>query len=92
MKRVLTLFLLTLLSFQGCSWIKSWGDDEPGDPAPLVEFEETVKVGKVWSTSVGSGMGKMGLSMAPVYSNGNLYAADYKGKLVSINAENGRKN
>lgn len=82
----------SLLVFSGCSWVKSWGDDEPGDPAPLVEFEETVKVGKVWSTSVGSGMGKMGLSMAPIYSNGNLYAADYKGKLVSINAENGRKN
>ena len=90
---VLPVLLIAVpLLLSGCSWIKNWGDDEPGDPAPLVDFEETVKVGKIWSTSVGDGMGKMGISMAPVYSSGTLFAADYKGRLVSINAENGRKN
>ena len=91
MKRVLILFALTLLSFQGCSWIKSWGDEEPGDPAPLVEFEESLAVEKVWSTSVGDGMGKQGLSMAPVYSSGRLYTADYEGRLVVVDANDGKK-
>ena len=91
MKRVLILFVLTLLSFQGCSWIKSWGDEEPGDPAPLVEFEESLAVEKVWSTSVGDGMGKQGLSMAPVFSSGRLYTADYEGRLVVVNANDGKK-
>jgi outer membrane protein assembly factor BamB len=90
-KRVLILFALTLLSFQGCSWIKSWGDEEPGDPAPLVEFEESLAVEKVWSTSVGDGMGKQGLSMAPVYSSGRLYTADYEGRLVVVDANDGKK-
>ena len=92
MIRALVVLIAALLVLPGCSWIKNWGDPEPGDPAPLVDFETTVKVGKVWSTSVGDGMGKLGISMAPVYSSGTLYVADYKGRLAAVNAENGRKN
>jgi outer membrane protein assembly factor BamB len=92
MTRILAVLIATLVILPGCSWIKNWGDPEPGDPAPLVEFDTTVKVGKVWSTTVGDGMGKLGISMAPVYSSGVLYVADYKGRLAAVNAENGRKN
>ena len=92
MTRVLLVLISTLLALSGCSWIKSWGDPEPGDPAELVDFEPTVKVGKVWSTTVGDGMGKQGISMAPAYLSGVLYVADYKGRLAAVNAENGRKN
>ena len=91
MKRIFALFLLTLFVFQGCSWIKNWGDEEAGDPAPLVEFEESLQVEKVWSTSVGDGMGKQGLGMAPVFSSGRLYTADHKGRLVVVDANNGDK-
>ncbi len=92
MKRILVTLIATLLILPACSWIKSWGDDEPGDPNPLVDFDSSLKVGKVWSTSIGDGMGKLGLSMGPVYSSGVLFAADYKGRLVSVDAESGRKN
>ena len=92
MKRLLIAFLLSGLFLQGCSWIKSWGDDEAGAPAPLVDFQSSLKVKKVWSTNIGAGMGKQGLSMGPRYSSGVLYAADYKGKLVAVNAETGGKN
>lgn len=80
-----------MLLLQGCSWIRSWGDPEPGDPAPLIEFEESLKVKKIWSTGIGDGMGKQGLSMAPVYSSGTLIAADYEGRLAAVDAETGRK-
>lgn len=90
MKRVL-LLALCALSLQSCSWFRNWGDPEPGDPAELVEFDATVKVKKIWSTSVGDGMGKQGLAMAPVYVNGKLYAADYEGRLMALDAENGKK-
>jgi outer membrane protein assembly factor BamB len=90
--RALAAAGLALLLVQGCSWIRSWGDPEPGDPAPLVEFEESLKVRKVWSTGVGDGMGKQGLSMAPAYASGVLYVADHKGRLVAVDAETGRKN
>ena len=93
MKRLLIAFLLSALFLQGCSWIKSWGDDdEAGAPAPLVDFQSSLKVQKVWSTKIGDGMGKQGLSMGPRYSSGVLYAADHKGKLIAVNAETGGKN
>jgi outer membrane protein assembly factor BamB len=91
-RRILFTFLLCVLFLQGCSWIKSWGDDEAGAPAPLVEFETSLKVAKVWSVNIGDGMGKQGLSMGPRYSSGSLFAADYKGRLVSVDADTGRKN
>lgn len=91
MKRILAALALALITLQGCSWIKSWGDPEPGDPAPLVEFEPSLEVRKVWSTSVGDGMGKQGLTMAPRYSSGQLFTADYKGRLVVVDAETGAK-
>ena len=47
-------------------------------------------VRKVWSTSIGDGMGKQGLSMAPVFSSGILIAADYEGRLAAVDAETGR--
>jgi len=92
MKNTLISVLLILLVLPGCSWIRSWGDDDPGDPAPLVDFETTLRVKKIWSTQIGDGMGKQGLSMGPYYSSGTLFAADYKGRLVSVDAESGRKN
>lgn len=91
MTRSFTVLLLCILALPGCSWIQSWGDPEPGDPAPLVEFEESLEVKKVWSTDVGDGMGRKGLSMAPVYSSGRLYVADHEGRLVVVDAADGDK-
>lgn len=84
--------LAALLFLNGCSWIKSWGDDDdPDAPAELVEFEPTLKVGKVWSTGIGGGLDKAGRQLWPVYQSGTLYAADYKGLLTAIDADNGHK-
>jgi len=84
--------MAALLLLNGCSWIKSWGDDDDVDaPAELVEFEPTLKVGKVWSTGVGKGLDKAGRQLRPAYLSGTLYAADYKGLLVAIDADSGRK-
>jgi outer membrane protein assembly factor BamB len=84
--------LATVLLLNGCSWIKSWGDKEDSNaPAKLVEFESTLKVGKIWSVSVGKGLDKTGRQLRPAYSSGNLYAADYKGLLTAVDAETGRK-
>jgi outer membrane protein assembly factor BamB len=90
-KNIFIAILLTAFFLQGCSWIKSWGDEEPGEPAKLVEFNTSLKVKKIWSTKVGDGMGKQGLSMSPQFSSGILYAADHEGKLVAVNAETGSK-
>ncbi len=91
MKRLLAALIIATLVLQGCSWIRSWGEDEPSDPAPLVKFETSLKVSKIWSTGIGDGMGKQGLSMGPKYSSGLLFVADYEGLLVAVDAETGRK-
>ena len=84
--------LAALLLLNGCSWIKSWGDDDdPDAPAELVEFEPTLKVGKVWSTDIGKGLDKAGRQIRPAYSSGSIFAADYKGQLLALDADSGRK-
>ena len=40
MIRLLVAGTLSLLLLQACSWFKGWGDPEPTDPAPLVDFEQ----------------------------------------------------
>jgi len=88
----IVLALLSLLLLNGCSWIKSWGDsDDPDDPAELVEFEPTLKVGKVWSAGVGKGLDKAGRQLRPAYFSGVMYVADYKGQLMAVDASNGRR-
>jgi outer membrane protein assembly factor BamB len=91
MTRVLVTAFLSLFLLQACNWFKSWGDPEPGDPSPLVDFDATVKVKKIWSTGVGDGMGKAGISMPPAYADGIIYAADRKGQLTAVGAEKGNK-
>lgn len=88
MTRVLLTAFLCLLLAQGC---KSWGNPEPGDPAPLVDFDATVKVKRIWSTGVGDGMGKEGISMPPMFADGVIYAADSEGQLTAVGAEKGNK-
>jgi len=84
--------LAAVLLLNGCSWIKSWGDDDdPDAPAELVEFEPTLKVGKVWSTGIGKGLDKAGRQLRPAYSSGTLYAADYKGLLIAVDADSGAR-
>ena len=82
--------LAALLLLNGCSWIKSWGDDdEPDAPAELVEFVPTLEVGKVWSTKVGSGLDKAGRQLRPAHLSDTIYSADYKGLIMAIDAQSG---
>lgn len=90
-QRLLATALACSLILPGCAWIRGWGDPEPGEPAELFDFEESLKVRKVWSTSIGDGMGKRGVNMSPLYDGGRLYAADVKGRIAAVDAETGRK-
>ena len=84
----LTVFSLLL---PGCAWIRGWGDPEPGEPAKLVKIENPIKVKKIWSTSVGDGLGKQGIGIAPLYVSGKIYASDYEGRIAAVDAGSGEK-
>jgi outer membrane protein assembly factor BamB len=89
----LIMVLIVSFSLQSCSWIKSWGEDErePGDPAELVEFSPTLATQKKWSVKIGAGIGRKRSQLRPVITGGSIYAADYKGLLVSLDEASGRK-
>lgn len=89
--RLLSL-LLALGLLNGCAWIGSWFDDEedPNEPAPLVEFEPSVEVRKVWDVQIGDGLDRRGRQLWPAYSRGTLYAGDHEGRLYAIESETGR--
>ena len=84
---------MVLVLAPGCSWIKSWGSDEgePGEPRSLVEFEPSLRTGKAWSVSIGRGVGRGAPQLRPVYNDGVIFAADYKGVLAAVDARSGNK-
>jgi outer membrane protein assembly factor BamB len=92
-KKRLLIALTLVLALQDCSWIRSWGEDklEPGDPVPLVEFTSSLVTRQAWSTRIGDGIGRQRTQLRPEINDGGIYAADYKGLLVKLNAETGAK-
>lgn len=93
MKFRLFLILLAGLTMQSCSWIRGWGDDDvdPGAPVALVEFTPSLATHKKWSTKIGAGVGRKRTQLRPVIDSGVIYAGDYKGLLVALDASNGQK-
>jgi outer membrane protein assembly factor BamB len=93
MKFRLLIVLITCITMQSCSWIKGWGDDdvEPGDPVDLVEFTPSLATQKKWSTKIGDGVGRKRTQLRPVIVDDVIYAGDYKGLLVALNATSGNK-
>lgn len=89
--RLLTGLIVLSLVLPGCAWVRGWGDPEPGEPAKLVKIEDPIRVRKVWSTSVGDGIGREGSGIEPVYLSGIIYAADYEGRIAAVDAETGNR-
>lgn len=92
MQRLLLCLVAASLVLPGCAWVRNWGEPEPGEPAELVKFDETLKVRRIWSTSIGDGLGDKGIGITPRYVGGTLYAADYKGRIASVDAATGNRN
>lgn len=90
MKKLALLCCALMLS--GCSWMKFWESDEDKAlaPAPLVKFDEEVRVRKLWSRSAGSGQDRLYASLVPVLDGGVLYVADGKGRVSALDVETGK--
>lgn len=82
------IIILGLALLSGCSWFSKKTGNEPME---LVDFEETIKMDKLWKRSVGEGQSKGFTSLAPALDKGIVYAVDYEGKVVAVNAETGKK-
>lgn len=85
-----------MLALAGCANVRErLGDwfgskDNSIPPAPLVDFEPSVEIERVWSTSVGSGTDRHYLVLVPLVAGEMIYAAERDGRVRALNAESGR--
>ena len=80
-------FSVTLLS--GCSLFNSEEDVVKMSPLPTVENQFTPSTS--WSTSVGDGIGEFYSNLHPAFADGVVYAADRKGTVKALNADDGKE-
>lgn len=78
------LLALTLAACGGGKTVR-----EP--PAPLPDFTPQVRVNELWSTGIGGGAGKLPLRLTPFFDGAALYAADARGRVSAVAADNGRR-
>lgn len=88
MKRVLLITLTSLVGLVGCHSFKK---ENVQPPTPLAkDFKPTVKVTRLWRSSVGDGAGESGVRLRPSVADGVLYADSTDGKLAAIDANSGK--
>lgn len=81
------LLSLTLLS--GCSLFSGEEDVVKMSPLPTVENQFTPE--KAWSTSVGDGIGNFYSNLHPAWEGSTVYAADRRGTVKALNADDGKE-
>lgn len=90
MKRFWAIALTSsLVVLAGCHSFKK-ENVEP--PTPLdKKFEPTLKVERVWKSSIGDGAAESGVRMRPAVADGVVYAASTDGKIAAFDAASGKK-
>ena len=97
MKQALTAVMLAAL-LSGCSTLSKWtssilgGSDNAEPPAELIDIADPIPLKTLWKTSVGVGYDKQFVNLVPVIYDDQIFVADRKGRVVSLNAETGKKN
>ena len=85
--------VLLSLSLGACSTVSGWfdiDDEDPTDPVPLVDIDQTIKIKKLWSTGVGDGQGKGLYRLQPVIDGDRIYAASAEGEVKAVERGRGK--
>lgn len=88
--------LVSTLALASCSMIGNLfsflSDDKDLDrePMELTDFNEEVQLRRLWSVKVGDGQGDKFNRLQPVLADGRIYVASNDGRVMAIDAENGR--
>jgi len=89
--RALAVSSLVVLS--GCGTVGDWfsGDEEdPTAPVELTDFEERVRIDKLWSTNVGNGQGSGLYRIHPAISGETIFAAAAHGRVRAVDRRSGK--
>ena len=82
------------LSVSGCSTISGWFDfddeDDPKQPAELMDIQETVKIKKLWSHGVGNGQGDGFYKIQPAINGSAIYVAAADGDVEAFDRISGK--
>ncbi|WP_253536926.1 outer membrane protein assembly factor BamB [Erwinia aphidicola] len=81
------LMSVTLLS--GCSWFS--GEEDVVKMSPLPTVQNQFEPEKVWSTSVGNGVGDFYSNLHPAWAENTVYAADRHGIVKALNSGDGKE-
>ena len=69
-----------------------FGDkDEELKPMELVDFDQTLKIRKIWSAKLGGDAEFLRLGLHPAGDGSRIYAASHDGNVVAFNPENGKQ-
>lgn len=81
--------LAVLLLLTGCS---SNEEKKALEPLPLVDFESTTSLKKIWSSGVGEGQAKNLYSLFYLAAEENkIFAADHEGNVFAFDAQKGKR-
>jgi outer membrane protein assembly factor BamB len=89
LRKLLVPGLISLMLLSGCSLFS--GEEDVVKMSPLPTVENQFEPVKSWSTSVGSGIGDFYSNLHPAWQDGTIYAADRRGTVKAVNADDGKE-
>ncbi|MGX5111106.1 outer membrane protein assembly factor BamB [Enterobacter cloacae] len=89
LRKLLLPGLLSVTLLSGCSLFSGEEDVVKMSPLPTVENQFTPST--AWDVSVGSGIGDFYSNLHPAYADSVVYAADRKGAVKAVNADDGKE-
>ena len=89
LRKLLLPGVLTVTLLSGCSLFN--GEEDVVKMSPLPQVENQFTPSKAWDTSVGSGIGEFYSNLHPAFADGVVYAADRRGTVKAVNADDGKE-
>lgn len=89
LRKLLLPGLLSVTLLSGCSLFSGEEDVVKMSPLPTVENQFTPST--AWDTSVGDGIGDFYSNLHPAFADGVVYAADRKGTVKALKADDGKE-
>jgi len=79
-----------LITFLGCLFILSCSNSDNAEPpTELVDFEESIKINKLWSASTGNGVGQQYIKLFPLIVDEKIIVADRDGNVTAFDINSG---